>query len=525
MPKDNSVRTNKVLSEDWVSDDEDIFQSKDSQTTVKPSFKKIEFTKARNEPIKSDKQAVKPRMGNGVTAVKASGTKPYLADYQDIDGGFVAFGEVTRGGAPSISFMRPFRCPVTILNTLDPLGKFDGKAEEGFLVGYFVHSKAFRVFNSETRKVEENLHVNFLENKPNVAGQGPNWLFDIVLLDHQVDHHLFLLVDLFLLMLLIYLMILLMPELEDTTEIRSTGIFGNVYDDHDLETLNTPYVDQSVGAEADFNNMEPSTVVSPIPITRVHFIHPKAQIIRDLKSDKTANLSNATVYAFLTNQPNESQLVHEDLEQIHEDDLEEIDLEWQLALLSMRARRYYQRTGKKINIKGSDTVGYEKSKVECFNCHKMEHFVRECRDSEENNDKTCSNTCLKSFEALKTQLDNLRVEFNKSEFNLATYKRGLASLEEHLIFYKKNELICIPTIDLSNSGLNEFQQPEFEGYGFKANKGVCENSSNEIKKTPDALIIEDWVSDCDEDDSKVMVLKSDNVHNKPEQANQPKNVS
>ncbi|GJW97428.1 putative ribonuclease H-like domain-containing protein [Tanacetum coccineum] len=59
------------------------------------------------------------------------------------------------------------------------IGKFDGKAEEGFLVGYSVNSKAFRVFNSQTRKVEENLHVNFLENKPNVAGQGPNWLFDI----------------------------------------------------------------------------------------------------------------------------------------------------------------------------------------------------------------------------------------------------------------------------------------------------------------------------------------------------------
>ncbi|GJS24032.1 putative ribonuclease H-like domain-containing protein [Tanacetum coccineum] len=74
-----------------------------------------------------------------------------------------------------------------------------------------------------------------------------------------------------------------MPKLEDTAEIRSTGIFGNAYDDHDLETLNTPYANQSVGAEADFNNMEPSTIVSPIPITRVHSIHPKAHIIRDPK--------------------------------------------------------------------------------------------------------------------------------------------------------------------------------------------------------------------------------------------------
>nr|GFD20321.1 retrovirus-related Pol polyprotein from transposon TNT 1-94 [Tanacetum cinerariifolium] len=75
--------------------------------------------------------------------------------------------------------MRPFGCPVTILNTLDSLGKFDGKVDEGFLVGYSVSSKAFRVFNSRTCIVQETLHVNFLENKPNVAGGGPTWLFDI----------------------------------------------------------------------------------------------------------------------------------------------------------------------------------------------------------------------------------------------------------------------------------------------------------------------------------------------------------
>nr|GEZ65874.1 putative ribonuclease H-like domain-containing protein [Tanacetum cinerariifolium] len=80
---------------------------------------------------------------------------------------------------PSIGFMRPFGCPVTILNTLDPLGKFQGKVDEGFLIGYSVCSKAFRVFNSGTRIVQETLHVNFMENKPNVAGSGPAWLFDI----------------------------------------------------------------------------------------------------------------------------------------------------------------------------------------------------------------------------------------------------------------------------------------------------------------------------------------------------------
>nr|GEZ67120.1 hypothetical protein [Tanacetum cinerariifolium] len=73
----------------------------------------------------------------------------------------------------------------------------------------------------------------------------------------------------------------LMLELEDTAEIQTTGIFGNAYDKDDLETNNHSYVDESVGAQADFNNMEPSPVVSHIPTTRVHYNHPKAQIIGD----------------------------------------------------------------------------------------------------------------------------------------------------------------------------------------------------------------------------------------------------
>ncbi|GJT81308.1 putative ribonuclease H-like domain-containing protein [Tanacetum coccineum] len=87
--------------------------------------------------------------------------------------------ELLIGRSPNLDFMRPFGCPVTILNTLDHLGKFEGKADEGFLVGYSVNSKAFRVFNTRTKKVKENLHIKFLENKPNVAGSGPEWLFDI----------------------------------------------------------------------------------------------------------------------------------------------------------------------------------------------------------------------------------------------------------------------------------------------------------------------------------------------------------
>nr|GEY97224.1 hypothetical protein [Tanacetum cinerariifolium] len=96
--------------------------------------------------------------------------------------------ELLLGRTPSIGFMRPFGCLVTILNTLDPLGKFNGKADEGFLVGYFISSKAFRVFNSRTQIVQETLHINFLENKPNVAGSGPTWLFDIDTLTKSMNY-------------------------------------------------------------------------------------------------------------------------------------------------------------------------------------------------------------------------------------------------------------------------------------------------------------------------------------------------
>nr|GEV81118.1 ribonuclease H-like domain-containing protein [Tanacetum cinerariifolium] len=81
--------------------------------------------------------------------------------------------ELFRGRTHALSFMRPFGCLVTILNTLDHLVKFDGKSDEGFFVGYSTNRKAFRVYNTRTRKVEENLHIKFLENKPLIA-ERPN---------------------------------------------------------------------------------------------------------------------------------------------------------------------------------------------------------------------------------------------------------------------------------------------------------------------------------------------------------------
>nr|GEW76161.1 uncharacterized mitochondrial protein AtMg00810-like [Tanacetum cinerariifolium] len=96
--------------------------------------------------------------------------------------------ELFRGGTPALSFMRPFRCHVIILNTLDHLGKFDGKAYEGYFVRYSLNSKAFNVYNIRTRRVEENFHIEFLENKPIFASAGPKWLFDINMLTKSMNY-------------------------------------------------------------------------------------------------------------------------------------------------------------------------------------------------------------------------------------------------------------------------------------------------------------------------------------------------
>nr|GFB96270.1 hypothetical protein [Tanacetum cinerariifolium] len=96
-------------------------------------------------------------------------------------------------------------------------------------------------------------------------------------------------------------------------------------------------------------------------------------------SASVATISQDTSSAYIASQSNGSQIKFKDINQIDEDDMEEIDIKWSMALLSMRADKFWKRTRKKISIQGSDVAGFDKSKVECFNCYKMGHFVRECR--------------------------------------------------------------------------------------------------------------------------------------------------
>nr|GEW50518.1 hypothetical protein [Tanacetum cinerariifolium]GEW76501.1 hypothetical protein [Tanacetum cinerariifolium] len=96
--------------------------------------------------------------------------------------------ELFNGRTPAIGFLKPFGCHFMTLNTLDDLGKFKAKGDEGYFIRYSMSSKAFRIFNKGTKRVEENLHVDFLENKPIEKKAGPNWLFDIDSLTNSMNY-------------------------------------------------------------------------------------------------------------------------------------------------------------------------------------------------------------------------------------------------------------------------------------------------------------------------------------------------
>ncbi|GJS77540.1 ribonuclease H-like domain-containing protein [Tanacetum coccineum] len=209
------------------------------------------------------------------------------------------------------------------------------------------------------------------------------------------------------------------------------------------------------------------------------------------------NLSDAVIYA--ASQPNSPQLVTKDLQQIHPDDIKEMDLRWQIAMLTMRDRRFLKYTERRLTINSNENIGFDKSKVKCYNCHKKGHFARECRalrnqdynnkestrrnipvetststafvscnglggydwsdQTEEgpnyalmaylssssvlevSNNSNCSKSCLKTIKTLKSQYDQLHKYFKKSELMVLAYKIGLESVEEKLEVYKANESI------------------------------------------------------------------------------------
>ncbi|GJR87790.1 ribonuclease H-like domain-containing protein [Tanacetum coccineum] len=96
-------------------------------------------------------------------------------------------------------------------------------------------------------------------------------------------------------------------------------------------------------------------------------------------SGQNSQYGQTSSYSLLANQSSFPQLDHENLEQIDEFDLEEMDLKWQVTMISMRMKKFYKKTSIKLQFDAKEPVGFDKTKVECYNCHKTGHFARGCR--------------------------------------------------------------------------------------------------------------------------------------------------
>nr|GEZ83378.1 hypothetical protein [Tanacetum cinerariifolium] len=134
-----------------------------------------------------------------------------------------------------------------------------------------------------------------------------------------------------------------------------------------------------------------------------------------------------------------------------------------MAMLTMRARRFLQKTGRNLGDNRVTTMGFDMSKVECYNCHGLGHFARECRSpkdtrmteeepanfafmditssssSSDNEVQSCSKACSKAYDQLHSQYDKVTVEFRKSRIDVLSYQAGLESVEARLVMYKQNE--------------------------------------------------------------------------------------
>ncbi|GJZ38386.1 putative ribonuclease H-like domain-containing protein [Tanacetum coccineum] len=210
--------------------------------------------------------------------------------------------------------------------------------------------------------------------------------------------------------------------------------------------------------------------------------------------------ADEVVCSFFAQQTTSPPLDNEDLQQIDQDDLEELDIRWQVAMLTVRVQRFIQKTGRNLDFKGKQPVTFDKSNVECYNCHRKGHFAKECKSgrnqgkrsygdngrrnattnepssqalvaqdglggydwsndfdepvnyalmaisssssssSSDNEVQNCSKQCLESFKTLQKNFDSEREKHSRARLEIQGYELALESLESRILGHEKNEL-------------------------------------------------------------------------------------
>nr|GEV69264.1 ribonuclease H-like domain-containing protein [Tanacetum cinerariifolium] len=170
----------------------------------------------------------------------------------------------------------------------------------------------------------------------------------------------------------------------------------------------------------------------------------------DIKGSSGSSLNSqnmAFISAESTSSTNELNaaysLDNKDLEQINQDDLEEMDLKWEVAMLSMRVKRFYKKTGRKLEFNRKELVGFDKTKVECFNCHRIGHFARDCKSARNsgNMSRDSGNAGYRGRDNGKRPAKEDDEQAFKANIEIIGYQYGLESIEGQLRVHQQNEVI------------------------------------------------------------------------------------